>query len=91
MSNDKRQIQERLRKWAEETVKVYNPIANSLGYYTQSVLDRKSLNPDLLILGINPGAAGGSIMTGEELLQGNPCFKGKNGLTSKSLCLSVDP
>ncbi len=77
MSNDKRQIQERLRKWAEETVKVYNPIANSLGYYTQSVLDRETLDPDLIILGINPGAAGGSVMTGEELLQGNPCFKGK--------------
>lgn len=77
MSNDNRQIQERLRKWAEETVKVYNPIANSLGYYTQSVLDRETLDPDLVILGINPGAAGGSIMNGEELLQGNPCFKGK--------------
>ena len=53
MSNDKRKIQERLRKWAEETVKVYNPIANSLGYYTQSVLDRETLDPDLIILGIS--------------------------------------
>lgn len=77
MNNEKSQIQEKLRKWAEETVKVYNPIANSLGYYTQSVLDRETLDPDLLILGINPGAAGGGIMTGEELLQGNPCFRGK--------------
>ena len=78
MNNEKKQIQEKLRKWAEETVKVYNPIANCLGYYTQSVLDRETLDPDILILGINPGAAGGGIMTGEELLQGNPCFKGKN-------------
>ena len=77
MSNEKNQIQERLRKWAKDTVKVYNPIANSLGYYTQSVLDRETLDPDIIILGINPGAAGGGIMTGEELLQGNPCFKGK--------------
>lgn len=77
MSNDKNQIQEKLRKWAEETVKVYNPIAESLGYYTQSALNRETLDPDMLILGINPGAAGGGIMTGEELLQGNPCFKGK--------------
>ena len=52
-------IQKELVKWAKETVDVYNPIANGLGYYTQSVLNRKSLDPDLLILGINPGAAGG--------------------------------
>lgn len=73
-------IQKELKKWAEKTINVYNPMAQrtGLGYYTQSVLDRKSLNPDLLILGINPGAAGGSIMTAKELLQGNPCFKGKN-------------
>ena len=32
----------------------------------------------MLILGINPGEAGGGIINGEELLQGNPCFKGKN-------------
>ena len=49
MSNDKSQFQEKLRKWAEETIKVYNPIANSLGYYTQSVLDRETLDPDILI------------------------------------------
>lgn len=78
MSNEKKQIQEKLRKWAEETVKVYNPIADSLGYYTQSALNRETLDPDILILGINPGEAGGGIMNGEELLQGNPCFKGKN-------------
>lgn len=78
MNSEKSQIQEKLRKWAEKTVKVYNPIANSLGYYTQSVLNRETIDPDILILGINPGAAGGSIMTGEELLQGNPCFWGKN-------------
>ena len=73
-------IQNELREWAEETVNVYNPMAQTtgLGYYTQSVLNRETLNPDILILGINPGAAGGSIMTGEELLQGNPCFWGKN-------------
>lgn len=72
-------IQNELREWAEETVNVYNPMAQTtgLGYYTQSVLNRETLNPDILILGINPGAAGGGRMTGEELLQGNPCFKGK--------------
>ena len=73
-------IQKELVKWAKETVDVYNPMAKTtgLGYYTQSVLDRETLNPDLLILGINPGAAGGGIMNGEELLLGNPCFKDKS-------------
>ena len=73
-------IQKELAKWAKDTVDVYNPMAKTtgLGYYTQSVLDRETLDPDLMILGINPGAAGGSIMKGEELLQGNPCFKGKS-------------
>ena len=74
------QIQKELAKWARETVDVYNPMAKTtgLGYYTQSVLDRETLDPDLLILGINPGAAGGGIMNEEELLHGNPCFKGKS-------------
>ena len=83
MSNDKNQIQEKLASWAKETVNVYNPIVDTLnkesrGYYTQSVLNRDTLDPDLLIIGINPGAAGGGIMNGDELLQGNPCFKGKS-------------
>jgi hypothetical protein len=87
MSNDTIQIQEKLEGWAKETINVYNRIVETLnekspdkkwGYYTQSVLKRDTLNPDILILGINPGAAGGGIMTGEELLRGNPCFKEKN-------------
>ena len=84
MSNDRKQIQVKLESWAKETVNVYNRIVETLnekkpdikwGYYTQSVLNRETLNPDILILGINPGAAGGGIMTWEELLQGNPCDK----------------
>lgn len=79
MSNEKSQIQEKLEGWAEETVNVYNPMAQTtgLGYYTQSVLNRENLRPELVILGINPGEFRESItMTGKELLQGNPCFKG---------------
>lgn len=79
MNIEKNQIQEELADWAEKTVEVYNPMAQStgLGYYTQSVLNRENLKPELLILGINPGAFGGDItLTGKELLQGNPCFKG---------------
>ena len=88
MSNEKKQIQERLASWAEETVKVYNSIAETLnkknpnkkwGYYTQTPLSLVSQSPDLLILGINPGSEGGkNMMTEEELLKGNPCFEGLN-------------
>lgn len=88
MSNDKNQIQEKLASWAEGTVNVYNPIAETLnkessnekwGYYTQTPLSLVSKSPDLLILGINPGSAGGKeSMSGEELLKGNPCFENKD-------------
>lgn len=85
-------IQEKLIDWAKETVNVYNSITETLnkkdpgkkwGYYTQTPLSLVSQSPDLLILGINPGAEGGKDnMTGEELLKGNPCFK---GLTKKGI------
>ena len=88
MSNDKCQIQEKLASWAEGTVNVYNPIAETLnkessnekwGYYTQTPLSLVSKSPDLLILGINPGSVGGKeSMSGEELLKGNPCFENKD-------------
>lgn len=77
-------IQQELREWAEETANVYNPIAEriKLGYYTQSVLsriERTDQLPKIAILGINPGAEGGAIkQSGQELLNGNPCFKGKS-------------
>lgn len=72
-------IQKELIDWAKETVEIYNPMAQTtgLGYYTQSILNRENLKPELLILGINPGEFRESItITGSELLQGNPCFKG---------------
>lgn len=81
MNNEKNQIQEKLASWAKETIKVYNAIGETLnmGYYTQTPLSLVSQSPDLLILGINPGAGGGkNKMTEEELLKGNPCFEGLN-------------
>jgi hypothetical protein len=72
-------IQKDLIDWAKETVEIYNPMAQTtgLGYYTQSVLNRENLKPELLILGINPGEFIESItITWSKLLQGNPCFKG---------------
>jgi len=102
MSNDKSQIQEKLASWAKETVDVYNPIADTLnkessnekwGYYTQTPLSLVSQSPDLLILGINPGFGGGKeIMSGEELLKGNPCFENidkKDVLSDKEFVIYV--
>ena len=81
-------IQEKLIDWAKETVNIYNSITETLnkkdpdkkwGYYTQTPLSLVSQSPDLLILGINPGAEGGKDnMTVEEFLKGNPCFEGLN-------------
>ena len=95
-------IQNELREWAEETVNVYNSITETLnkkdldkkwGYYTQTPLSLVSQSPDLLILGINPGAEGGKdYMTGEELLKGNPCFENKdkkNVLSDKEYVIYV--
>ena len=52
-------IQEELRKWAEETVKEYHYIASrkevNIAYYTQSDLSILSEKPELMIVGINPG------------------------------------
>lgn len=53
-------IQEELRKWAEETVKEYHYIASrkevNIAYYTQSDLSILSEKPELMIIGINPGS-----------------------------------
>lgn len=59
MSNDKNQIQEKLRRWANETVIAYHKIASrddvNIAYYTQSDLSLLSEKPELMIVGINPG------------------------------------
>jgi hypothetical protein len=70
---------EELLKWANETIIVYNQQKTNFGYYTQTPLSLVSQSPDILILGINPGYTGGiNNKTGEDLLKGNPCFKGKD-------------
>ena len=54
-------IQKELREWAEDTVKVYHQIAIrddvNLAYYTQSDLSLLLENPELMMVGINPGSA----------------------------------
>ena len=75
------ELKHKLEEWAEETVNVYNPIAEKVNllYYTQSVLARVDNKPELLVLGINPGAGGeGKKLKGSDLLNGNPCFYNKN-------------
>ena len=56
----KSQIQKVLEEWAEETVKAYHQIAIrddvNLAYYTQSDLTMLSGEPELTIVGINPGS-----------------------------------
>ena len=54
-------IQKELREWAEDTVKAYHQIAIrddvNLAYYTQSDLSLLLENPELMMVGINPGSA----------------------------------
>ena len=73
-------IQKELMDWAEKTVETYKNQPEDLGFYTQTplsiFLDENIKEPDLLILGINPGSGGGiKEYTGTELLKGNPCFE----------------
>ena len=74
-------INKELRDWAARTIEVYKKQSTEIGFYTQtpltSFLEDNVHEPDLLILGINPGSGGGiKNNTGMELLKGNPCFEG---------------
>lgn len=55
-------IQEEIVKWAGKTVRKYHEIASrkevNLAYYTQSDLSLLSKEPQLMIVGINPGSGG---------------------------------
>jgi len=55
-------IQEEIVKWAGKTVREYHGIASrkevNLAYYTQSDLSLLSEEPQLMIVGINPGSGG---------------------------------
>lgn len=55
-------VQEEIVKWAEKTVREYHEIASrkevNLAYYTQSDLSLISEEPELMIVGINPGNGG---------------------------------
>ena len=73
-------IQKELMDWAEKTVEIYKNQPTDLGFYTQTPLSiflkDDIQEPDLLILGINPGSEGGiKEYSGAELLKGNPCFE----------------
>lgn len=74
-------LQQKLLAWAEQVVNEYNPIAQSekVNYYTQSDLTQIKESPNLLLLGINPGSAGGNgkQLSAEEFLKGNPQYPQK--------------
>ena len=59
MNNEQNNIQAKLEKWAEDTVKAYHNIAKredvNIAYYTQSDLSLLAELPELMIVGINPG------------------------------------
>ena len=59
MNNEQNNIQAKLEKWAEDTVKAYHQIATrddvNIAYYTQSDLSLLAEEPELMIVGINPG------------------------------------
>lgn len=75
-------LQQKLLVWAEQVVNEYNPIAQSekVNYYTQSDLTQIKESPNLLLLGINPGSAGGDgkQLSAEEFLKGNPEYPQKD-------------
>ena len=55
-------MKKKLEEWAEKTVKAYDCIASrenvNLAYYTQSPLSNIVDEPELMIVGINPGSGG---------------------------------
>lgn len=70
-------IQKNLLDWAKKVLDKYDKIAeeNNMSYYTQSNLLEIKKNPQVLILGINPGSKGGYKKIDENtFLKGNDCF-----------------
>lgn len=82
-------IQEELRKWAEETVKEYHYIASrkevNIAYYTQSDLSILSEKPELMIIGINPGNPFGKPTYTEQCNNKNWSYLSNNPLDKNHL------
>lgn len=84
-------IQEELRKWANEYVPKFNDLSKEFKthYYTQSPLDSINDTIDLMIIGINPKGNlnnGERKLTVEEFLKGNPFWENRfndNGTINK--------
>lgn len=83
-------MNEKLNDWAKETLSIYQGIIKSIGeskaksFYGQSNL-RNATDCKLIIVGINPGDGcdyeaweDRDKVNAEYVLQGNPCFHGKN-------------
>ncbi len=70
-------IQKEIMDWAKKVIDKYDKIAeeNNISYYTQSNLLEIKKNPQVLILGINPGSKGAYEKIDEKtFLNGNECF-----------------
>lgn len=82
-------IQEELRKWAEESVKEYHSIASrkevNIAYYTQSDLSILSGKPELMIVGINPGNPFGKPTYTEQCNNKNWSYLSNNPLDKNHL------
>ena len=82
-------IQEELKKWAEESVKEYHSIASrkevNIAYYTQSDLSILSGKPELMIVGINPGNPFGKPTYTEQCNNKNWSYLSNNPLDKNHL------
>lgn len=84
-------MKQEIEKWAERSIKVYLDIIKEgydVAFYQQSPLTTISQNPEVVVLGINPGSGGtysdqkvndawgmgGKDATAQHLLNGNVCW-----------------
>lgn len=90
--------QTELKEWADRTANKYDELAKSdakydLAFYTQSDLTQLNTNPNVVVMGINPGSVGSysdqraqtneywrlnGRMDGKHLLMGNPNWENRN-------------
>lgn len=82
-------VQEEIVKWAEKTVKAYHQIAIrddvNLAYYTQSDLSKILEEPELMIVGINPGNPFGKPTYTEQCNNKNWSYLSNNPLDKNHL------
>ena len=91
---EKKQLQNSLEDWAQETIEAYHMIAQevNLAFYTQSDLSILRESPELAIVGINPGGKEKDTYEGQKknkhwsYLYNNPLELDKNHLLKGNYC-----